>query len=291
MKQQIAASLIATGLTASAAASPVTHDPDIVDPQFPPATVELTIDSGGSQMAGHMYLANGPGPHPVVVMFHGFPGNEKNLDVAQALRRAGFNTLFFNHRGAWGSQGAYGARSNTQDAAAAIAYVRENAAVQRSNPDKVSVFGHSLGGFTALYAGAVDTSILCTVAVTPANLTLAVQSGLAKGMDIEDLQYQHPIPGLNNYSRASLYREVAADFNFFDLQNVMAGYKDRPLMIVSGTKDKAVPLDLQLPLADAAKAAGAKPFVHLVLDADHSFSWNRIAFSENVVSWMSSNCK
>jgi hypothetical protein len=33
---------------------------------------------------------------------HGFPGNERNFDVAQALRRAGYAALVFHYRGSWG---------------------------------------------------------------------------------------------------------------------------------------------------------------------------------------------
>ena len=277
--------------SAAAASSPVTKDPGAVDAKFPPTTIELTIQSGGKQMNGHMYLANGAGPHPTVILLHGFPGNEKNLDVAQALRRAGFNVLYFHHRGAWGSEGAFGARSNTEDAAAAANYVRLNAKEQRSDPNKVSFFGHSLGGFTALYSGAVDQNIRCTVAVTPANLTLSVKSRIEAGFNVDAPAAQRNVPGLNNYSGASLFREVIADYAFFDLNNVMNGYKGRPLMIISGDKDQAVPLAVQLPLAAAAKKAGAKPFVHLIMDADHVFSWNRIAFTENTVSWMYANCR
>ncbi|MDO8912512.1 MAG: hypothetical protein Q8N10_08825 [Phenylobacterium sp.] len=32
-------------------------------------------------------------------------GNEKNLDLAQAVRRAGWNAVTFNYRGSWGSPG------------------------------------------------------------------------------------------------------------------------------------------------------------------------------------------
>ncbi|MFD3266336.1 hypothetical protein [Phenylobacterium ferrooxidans] len=32
-------------------------------------------------------------------------GNEKNLDLAQAVRRAGWNAAAFNYRGSWGSPG------------------------------------------------------------------------------------------------------------------------------------------------------------------------------------------
>ncbi|PCI63062.1 MAG: alpha/beta hydrolase [Kordiimonadales bacterium] len=280
-------------LTAPAVAlpSPATTDPIDVDPKFPPTTIELTITSGGKQMNGHMYLANGSGPHPTVILLHGFPGNEKNLDVAQALRRAGFNALYFHHRGAWGSEGEFGARNNTEDAAAAADYVRANATEQRSDPDKISFFGHSLGGFTALYSGAIDQAIRCTVAVTPSNLTLSIKSRIEAGFDVGASAVQRNVPGLNSYSAASLFREVAADYAFFDLTNVMGRYNGRPLMIISGDKDRAVPLAVQLPLAAAAKKAGAKPFIHLIMDADHVFSWNRIAFTENAVNWMTRNCR
>jgi pimeloyl-ACP methyl ester carboxylesterase len=51
------------------------------------------------------YLAGGPGPHPTIVLLHGFPGNEQNLDLAQSIRRAGWNVLTLHYRGAWGSPG------------------------------------------------------------------------------------------------------------------------------------------------------------------------------------------
>lgn len=38
-----------------------------------------------------IYIASGAGPHPTVLMLHGFPSNEKNLDLTTAywLRRWG----------------------------------------------------------------------------------------------------------------------------------------------------------------------------------------------------------
>ena len=33
-----------------------------------------------------------------MILLHGFPGNERNLDSPQALRRAGMNVLFFDYR-------------------------------------------------------------------------------------------------------------------------------------------------------------------------------------------------
>src|SRR5689334_15673236 len=87
----------------SSHSDPVTNDPTQVDSSYPPGTEELAFLSHGARLNGFFYLAAGRGPHPTAILLHGFPGNERNLDLAQALRRAGMNVLFFSYRGAWGS--------------------------------------------------------------------------------------------------------------------------------------------------------------------------------------------
>jgi pimeloyl-ACP methyl ester carboxylesterase len=54
-----------------------------------------------------IYVAAGKGPHPTLLLLHGFPGNEQNLDLAQAARRAGWNVLTLHYRGSWGSPGPF----------------------------------------------------------------------------------------------------------------------------------------------------------------------------------------
>jgi hypothetical protein len=58
--------------------------------KHPASTTELTINSHGKRMSGFIYLAAGEAPHPTVLLLHGYPGNEKNLDLAQALRSKPF---------------------------------------------------------------------------------------------------------------------------------------------------------------------------------------------------------
>ncbi len=65
--------------------SPIAADPP-ADPANPASLVELTVPSHGAQLLGLLYTAAGAGPHPAAVVYHGFPGYEENLDIAQALR-------------------------------------------------------------------------------------------------------------------------------------------------------------------------------------------------------------
>ena len=55
------------------------------------------------------------------ILLHGFPGNERNLDLAQALRRAGWNAVFFHYRGSWGSDGDFSFGHVLEDVAAVVA--------------------------------------------------------------------------------------------------------------------------------------------------------------------------
>ena len=65
------------------------------------------IPSHGALINAFVYVAAGDGPHPLVVLLHGFPGNERNLDLAQDIRRAGWDVLYFDYRGSWGSPGDF----------------------------------------------------------------------------------------------------------------------------------------------------------------------------------------
>ena len=66
----------------------------------------------------------GQGPAPDVILLHGLPGNERNLDLAQAIRRAGWDVLTFTYRGAWGSPGDFSIANAMEDAAAALDFAR-----------------------------------------------------------------------------------------------------------------------------------------------------------------------
>ena len=56
--------------------------PDLVNP---PRSAQVLVPSQGFGMNGLLDLAGGAGPHPTLVLLHGFPGNEQNLDLAQAV--------------------------------------------------------------------------------------------------------------------------------------------------------------------------------------------------------------
>ena len=102
--------------------------------QAPASMQSFQIPSHGALINGFVYVAAGPGPHPVVVLLRGFPGNERNLDLAQDMRRAGWDVLSFDYRGSWGSSGEFSFSHAVEDTAAAVAYLRTPAMARILTP-------------------------------------------------------------------------------------------------------------------------------------------------------------
>jgi len=95
-----------------------------------------------------LYIAAGEAPHPAVVLLHGNPGNERNLDLAQAVHRAGYTVLYFDYRGNWGSGGTFSRTHAIENVHAAVRWIRSARSARRFGIDssRVALVGHSMGG-------------------------------------------------------------------------------------------------------------------------------------------------
>jgi pimeloyl-ACP methyl ester carboxylesterase len=177
MKGPVVFALLICGAAAGAQTPPVGLAPAIyTDPPHDsahPARMEvLHIPSGGVSINGIAYTPAGPGPHPVLVLMHGLPGNEKNLDLAQAVRRAGWTVVTFNYRGSWGSPGRFSFAGNLDDAKAVLAYLRDpaNAAKLGIDTKRIVVGGHSMGGWVAAMTAEHDPALAGTILISAANM-------------------------------------------------------------------------------------------------------------------------
>ena len=138
------------------------------DKDHPAALADVHIPSHGVTMNGVTFVASGAGPHAVEFLLHGFPGNEQNLDLAQAIRRAGFDVLTLHYRGAWGSPGAFSFGHAIEDSDAAVKFLRDpaNAAKFRYDPKRIFLAGHSMGGFMSLRTAVAEPGILGVVMIS-----------------------------------------------------------------------------------------------------------------------------
>lgn len=287
---------LATGALANTF-NPVVEDLDKVDFSSPPSIFEGNIESDGSAMPMIMYKANGKGPHPTIILLHGFPGNEKNLDLAQVYRRAGFNVIFFHYRGAWGAEGQYGIANQVADTANVIKLIRTGKFPHSEFIDhqKISLVGHSLGGFNALYSG-INQSTQCTLAIAPTDIGGVAKQLADFNVVASDPYMSYPLLPLKGYSFVDALKEAKA--KAFHLAPQMGKFKTQPVLIVQGKQDIYQVGDLVIispkdsaGLIASAKQQGATNASYLEMAGDHSFSWNRIALAKRTTDWLTSYCR
>ena len=122
------------------------------DMTSPASSTELFIPSGNSQIAGLIYSANGLQKHPTLLLLHGYPGNERNLDIAQVVRSRGWNVIYFDYRGSWGSQGKFSFKNSVEDVVNVVAYCNKYQDSLKIDTSNIVLFGHSMGGWVVFKA-------------------------------------------------------------------------------------------------------------------------------------------
>ncbi len=279
-------------LSLSAQTVPAAIDADPpADAQHPAAMAAFQLPSHGAQLNALAYIAAGAGPHPVVVLLHGFPGNEKNLDLAQAIRRAGWDVLYFDYRGSWGSPGDFSFTHSTEDVASALAYLRDpaNAAKLHADPKRIVLIGHSMGGFMTAYGTAHDPAVLGAGIISGADFgagTFAAHSEMTEAQVVSKLAPRLAEEGmapLSGCTPEGLAKEVWTNRSDWQFPAFAPGLGMRPVLIVT-SDDGLEPTGKAL--ADALKQAGNKSVIEKHFTTDHSYSDKRIGLQETVLAWL-----
>jgi len=270
---------------------PVSMDPPETDEEFPAQLIEPTgeLMSGGKKLNGIIYLAQGKGPHPVIVLLHGLPGNERNLDLAHALRRAGWNVFFFHYRGAWGSEGEFLFSNCVEDVSAIIDYIKGEKVRQdyRTDADRIVLIGHSMGGAAALIAGAENNDVKGIISIAGANMSLLAQSARDEESRREiSLMLENMLP-LRMTSGESFIKDLEENQEKNDNLNHVEALAAKSLFLISGNRDEVVDRDIHIkPLADSLRAVYTEDFTYLMLDGNHSFSDKRITLTRHILAWL-----
>lgn len=273
-----------TTRTARTPAIPAAIFTDPLPNKAHPARSEvLHIPSGGVEINGLAYLAAGIGPHPTLVLCHGWPGNEKNLDLAQAVRRAGWNVVTFNYRGSWGSPGNFHFAQNPEDAKAVLAYLRvpANAAKLGVDTKRMALMGHSMGGWVSTLVGGEDEKLLGVGLISAANM------GYMRGLDRPAIvqMTSENAETLAGTSPEIMADELIAGRTDFDFMRTAPGLALHPLLVMSSDDGLAPQTDA---LLAAVRKAGGTRITTVHAATDHSWSDHRIFLEAQVINWLNS---
>ncbi|MFL5617300.1 MAG: alpha/beta hydrolase family protein [Gemmatimonadaceae bacterium] len=281
-----AAVLAATLLLASTLGGQQTPRALFVDPprdaKHPARTVVLHIPSGGVRINGVAMVAAGPGAHPTFVFFHGLPGNEKGHDIAQAVRRAGWNAVTFNYRGSWGSPGEFRFDHAVEDAAAVLAYLRDTATVRALGIDttRIVVGGHSMGGWVAALTASRDARLRGAVLISAADIGsrgASMTRAEAVAMMADNMET------LAGGTAETFADDLLAGAERRRMTAVAPGLVRLPLLVLTADDGLAAHSDS---LVAAVKRLGGTRVSTMHAATDHSWSDRRVTLISAVLRWL-----
>ncbi|MBC7673080.1 MAG: alpha/beta hydrolase [Polaromonas sp.] len=247
-----------------------------------PARMEvLHIPSGGVKINGVAYVASGAGSHPTFVFFHGLPGNEKNLDLAQAVRRAGWNAITVNYRGSWGSPGAFRFGNNLEDAVAVLAFLRDPLTARNLGIDttRLVIAGHSMGGWVTTLTAAKDHGLAGAILISAADMGAVGKMTRAAAIPF----MADNLESLAGVTAESMADELLVGSVKWGFADAVPGLALMPLLVLSSDDGLAPGTDA---LVKAVRAAGNKRVTTVHKATDHSWSDKRIALESAVVVWL-----
>lgn len=272
--------LLALLIAMPAAAQAVRADPPR-DVEHPARLEVLHIPSGDVLINGVGYMAAGRGRHPTMIIAHGWPGNEKNLDLAQAVRRAGWNAVTFNYRGSWGSPGEFRFAQVPEDLAAVLGYLRRPGVANRLGIDtgRMVLAGHSMGAWAVAKVAANDRRLQGAITISLADLGLVGGAPRAQlveraAMNAETLAGTTPLRMADELIANAAVNRAAAG---------AAGLASLPLLVLTSDDGLAPGSDS---LVAAVRAAGGTQVATAHVATDHSWSDARLRLEELVTAWL-----
>lgn len=257
----------------------------------PASTKQMVLPNHGSMLLGVFYLAAGAGPHPTAVIFHGFPGYEQNLDVAQFLRAHGWNVLAMHYRGSWGVKGDFSFEHAAEDADTQVRFLLNPANAQEYGIDthRVIVIGHSMGGYMAASAAAHNKQVAAAVLISAWNIGADYESRRNVGSaaptiknEAKSLERDNNLLPLSGTSGEALAREIYQHQSALNMNNLAPAIAPRPVFVITASEGLA-PSDHAF--AEALRKAGDTRVTERHWDTDHSYSGVRAELSAAILEW------
>lgn len=220
---------------------------------------------------------------PMAIFCHGFPGEEKNRDIAESLFKRGFSTSVIKYRGVEDSTGEFSFSGATYDIKRSIDALKENYPFIDENS---AIIGYSYGGLFSVNVAKDTPSIRNMVAISP----VVDLNDFINDNDLETF-FDNSVKKVRGRPNQWLYeqQELLAFSNPTDSFIYMSPYETNSrnlnvpqtmiehlsldnLLVVHGTEDKEVRPKHGKTLYAQAKCN--KEF-HAVHGANHTYSVHR----------------
>jgi pimeloyl-ACP methyl ester carboxylesterase len=249
------------------------------DKTSPASQIGFTIPSNNFLLQGFMYKANGSEKHPTLLLLHGYPGNERNLDLAQVVRSHGWNVIYFNYRGSWGSQGEFSFKNCVEDVVNVVGFClkyRDSLQIDTSN---IVLFGHSLGAWVCFKALQELPNVKKGFALSTWDIYGAYKNETSEKEIIAKVKADGDECFVLNTPIEKIFKPVIESPDYFNLtKDAKALAGKQIVMLDEHTLNKKI--------ADAIRIENKSFFEYQVLKTDHPFTNKRVSLMNKVIEFL-----
>lgn len=237
----------------------------------------LIISINQDSISAYAFIAKGAAPKETVILLHGLPGNEKNIDLAEKLRQDGKNVIYFNYRGSWGSQGQFLYSNCLEDISKVIDYLTNDIISKKLRIKKNSfcLLGHSLGGGIAVLHGVKDNRVKKIIALSAFNAGYELNNDSFD--ELKSFQNYLNKQFMLNIDTEKFISEVLNHYISWNLLFVNSYQFDKRLIFIDENKN------------NYSWVKSIKNSEYLIIDSDHSFSDKRNELAIEVLKWINKN--
>lgn len=273
--------------------SKIYRDEDYTNEVYRPNSDGIFVYGNRGRLFGVVSTPVGKGPHPVIILCHGIPGNDGLSDYAMNLRKAGFCTITFHYSGSWGSDGKYSLNNCFEDIDSVLEYVlkNENGVFDTNN---IFLMGHSLGGMVAAYAAAMHDEVRAAALIMPAGLGQIYAA--SKTSDEAYMSAKTMIDEFGGWLNDFDYDTMAEECEKEPEKYVLTSYADvlakKPVLGIAGAFDDVVQRDEHIDaLEKAVKELGGKSFESVTFPTDHGMNDQRNNICLKIADFFAKNIK
>jgi len=257
-----------------------------------------SYDSEGLKQYGLLTVPRGEKPAtgwPVIVFNHGFippdvyKTTERYIAYVDNLARSGYIVFRIDYRGHDASEGqasgAYGAPDYTFDVLNAVASIK---AYPDADPNRIGMWGHSMGGYLTLRSMVINKDI--KVGVIWAGVVASYPDMLNRWRRANSQQLPAGVPTSGRRWRQQLVEDYGTPeenptfWNSISANSFLADVSG-PIQLHHGSADADVPLEFSETLDAQLKAAGKTVELYTYQGDNHNISVNFSAAMRRTIAF------
>jgi pimeloyl-ACP methyl ester carboxylesterase len=187
------------------------------------------------------------------------------------VRSRGWNVLYFDYRGSWGSEGAFGFRNCIEDVVNVVEFCKKYQDSLKIDTSNIVLFGHSMGAWVCIKALEQIPMVRKGFALSTWNIgTYYANISPKTGRNLFML----------NTSLEDLYNSVDQNKGYYNLNNDDLGsLRGKYIVMIDEHKFNSQ-------LADNIRKVSQPTFGYEVWETDHSFTNKRILLTHKVLEFL-----